>query len=86
MEATLADDQKDRGQEDRMQDDLVEVTIKMPARLRDHLVSICRRHNLKLDDIVCEQIERWLLRQTITRLEAPEESPGSSTDGRAGEG
>ena len=77
----MADDQKDRGQEDRMQDDLVEVTIKMPARLRDHLVSICRRHNLKLDDIVCEQVERWLLGRTIALLEAQAEE-GEADAGR----
>ena len=44
--------------------------------------SICSRSDVKLDDIVCEQIERWLLRQTITRLEAPEEDKDSSTGGR----
>jgi hypothetical protein len=62
-EVKLADSAKDH----------VEVTIKMPARLHDHLASICSRSDVKLDDIVCEQIERWLLRQTITRLQAPEE-------------
>ena len=76
MEVKLAKSAKDH----------VEVTIKMPARLRDHLASICSRSGVKFDDIVCEQIERWLLRQTITRFEAPEEGLGSSTDGRAGEG
>jgi hypothetical protein len=71
MEVELADSAKDH----------VEVTIKMPARLHDHLASICSRSDVKLDDIVCEQIERWLLRQTITRLEAPEEDKDSSTGG-----
>jgi hypothetical protein len=66
MEVELADSAKDH----------VEVTIKMPARLHEHLASICSRSDMKLDDIVCEQIERWLLRQTITRLEAPEEDNG----------
>jgi hypothetical protein len=61
--------------------DHVEVTIKMPARLHDHLASICSRGDVKLDDIVCEQIERWLLRQTITRLEAPDDNTGGSTGG-----
>jgi hypothetical protein len=56
--------------------DHVEVTIKMPARLHAHLASLCSRSDVKLDDIVCEQIERWLLRQTITRLEAPEDNQG----------
>jgi len=51
------------------QDDLVEVTVKLPARLRDHLASICSRDEVKLDDIVREQIERWLLGQTIALLE-----------------
>ncbi len=72
MEVELADSAKK---------DHVEVTIKMPARLHDHLASICSRSDVKLDDIVCEQIERWLLRQTITRLEAPEEDKDSSTGG-----
>lgn len=57
---------------DEAKDD-VDVTIKMPARLHEHLASICSHSDVKLDDIVCEQIERWLLRQTITRLEAPDE-------------
>jgi hypothetical protein len=39
---------------------------------------------VKLDDIVCEQIERWLLRQTLTRLEAPEDDKDNSTGGAAG--
>jgi hypothetical protein len=65
--------------------DHVEVTIKMPARLHDHLAHICSRSGVKLDDIVCEQIERWLLRQTISRLEAPEEGKEGSTPGGAGE-
>lgn len=71
MEMNLADSAKDH----------VEVTIKMPARLRDHLASICSRSDVTLDDIVCEQIERWLLRQTITRLEGPEDATEGSTDG-----
>jgi hypothetical protein len=75
MEVELADSAKDH----------VEVTIKMPARLHDHLASICSRSDVKLDDIVCEQIERWLLRQTITRLEAPEDNKGGSS-GDATEG
>ena len=74
MEVKLADKAKDH----------VEVTIKMPARLHEHLSSICSRSDVKLDDIVCEQIERWLLRQMITRLEAPEDD-GSSTSGEAGD-
>ena len=71
MEMKLADNAKDH----------VEVTIKMPARLHDHLASICSRGDIKLDDIVCQQIERWLLRQTITRLEAPEDDEDRSTRG-----
>jgi hypothetical protein len=76
MEVKLADSAKDH----------VEVTIKMPTRLHEHLASICSRSDVKLDDIVCEQIERWLLRQAITRLEAPEEDKGRSTGGGASEG
>jgi hypothetical protein len=68
---------------DRAKDD-VEVKITMPARLHDHLASICSRGDVKLDDIVCEQIERWLLRQTLTRLEAPEDDKDNSTGGAAG--
>ncbi len=64
----------------------VEVTIKMPARLHEHLASICSRGDVKLDDIVCEQIERWLLRQTIQRLELPEEDQDSPTGGGSGKG
>jgi hypothetical protein len=70
-EMKLADSAKDH----------VEVTIKMPTRLHEHLASICARSDVKLDDIVCEQIERWLLRQAITRLEAPEEDKAGSTSG-----
>jgi hypothetical protein len=50
--------------------ELVDVSIKMPARLRDHLSSICERHDLKLDDVVCNQVERWLLAKTIALMEA----------------
>jgi hypothetical protein len=57
----------------------VEVTIKMPAQLRDHLASICARHDVELDDIVCQQIEKWLLGQTIAVLEASGENKQSST-------
>lgn len=76
MEVKLADSAKDH----------VEVTIKMPARLHDHLASICSRGDVKLDDIVCEQIERWLLGQTITRLEAQEDDKDNSSGGAVGEG
>lgn len=66
------------------QKDLVEVSIKMPAPLRDHLASICSRHDLKLDDIVCEQVERWLLGKTIALLEAsPENEEGPASGGAA---
>jgi hypothetical protein len=57
--------------------DHVEVTIKMPKRLHDHLATLCSRGDVKIDDIVCEQIEKWLLRQTITRLEDPEDHESS---------
>ena len=45
----------------------------MPAPLRDHLASICERHDLKLDDVVCNQIKRWLLAKTIALIEAEAE-------------
>ena len=70
MEVKLADDQND----------LVEVTVKMPARLRDHLASICSRLNLKLDDLVCELTEKWLLGRTIALLEKSAEEEGSTVD------
>lgn len=67
----MADDKKD----------LVEVSIKMPASLRDHLASLCARHGMKLDDIVCEQVEKWLLGRTIAILEASGENDEGSTGG-----
>jgi hypothetical protein len=66
--------------------ELVDVTVKMPARLRDHLASICERHDLKLDDIVSEQIQRWLLGQTIALLEGSGKEEKESTGGRPPEG
>ena len=76
MEATLADEQKD----------LVEVKIKMPTALRDHLATICTRHDVNLDDIVCKQVEKWLLGQTIALLEASSEDEKGSAGGRSAEG
>ena len=76
METTLADDKKD----------LVDVSIKMPAPLRDHLASICARHDLNLDDIICEQVEKWLLGRTIALLEASGENDKSSTSGGGAKG
>lgn len=66
--------------------DLVDVSIKMPAPLRDHLASICERHDLKLDDVVCSQIKRWLLGKTIALIEAEgeEESEGAPAGGETG--
>ena len=73
MEAKLADKEHE----------LVDVTVKVPAKLRDHLAFVCARNDLKLDDIVREQIERWLLAQTITLLEgSAEDEEGPS--GEAG--
>jgi hypothetical protein len=71
MEATLADEQ----------DKLVEVKVKMPAQLHAHLASICERNDLKLDDIVSDQIKRWLLGQTIALLEASGEDQEGSAGG-----
>jgi hypothetical protein len=76
MEATVADDPKN----------LVDVSIKMPGPLRDHLAAICERHDLKLDDIVCEQIERWLLGKTIALLEASAENEEGPAGGGAARG
>ena len=75
MEAILADDPNN---------DLVDVSIKMPARLRDHLASICERHDLKLDDVVCNQIKRWLLGKTIALIEAEAEAEEKSEGVPAG--
>ncbi|HEX9168134.1 MAG TPA: hypothetical protein VF886_04290 [Roseiarcus sp.] len=66
--------------------ELVDVTVKMPAKLRDHLASICQRHDLKLDDIVSEQIKRWLLGQTIALLEGSGEEEKEPAGGRPPEG
>ncbi len=68
--------------------DLVDVSIKMPAPLRDHLASICERHDLKLDDVVCNQIKRWLLAKTIALIEAEaeEESGSAPAGGETGKG
>ena len=76
MEAILADNPND----------LVDVSIKMPAPLRDHLASICERHDLKLDDVVCNQIKRWLLGRTIALIEAEaeEESESAPAGGETG--
>jgi hypothetical protein len=75
MEAILADDPNN---------DLVDVSLKMPARLRDHLASICERHDLKLDDVVCNQIKRWLLAKTIALIEAEAEAEEKSEGVPAG--
>ena len=76
MEAILADNSNE----------LVDVCIKMPAPLRDHLASICERHDLKLDDVVCNQIKRWLLAETIALIEAEaeEEGEGAAAGGETG--
>ena len=71
MEATLADNP----------DDLVEVRIKMPARLRDHLASICERHDLEFDDVVCHQVKRWLLAKTIALIETEDGDEGVAGGG-----
>ena len=60
-------------------DKLVEVKVKMPADLHAHLASICERNDLKLDDVVSDQIKRWLLGRTIALLEESEENEGNST-------
>jgi hypothetical protein len=66
--------------------ELVDVTVKMPAKLRDHLASICARNDVKLDDIVSEQIKRWLLGQTIALIEGSAEEEKEPTAGRPPEG
>lgn len=49
--------------------EIVEVRVKMPAQLRDALVAFCARSNLEFDAVVCYEMKRWLLAQTITLLE-----------------
>jgi hypothetical protein len=68
MEGRLADEK----------DKLVEVKVKMPADLHAHLASICERSDLKLDDVVSDQIKRWLLGRTIALLEGSEEDEAGS--------
>jgi hypothetical protein len=52
--------------------DTVDVTIKMPKEIHDDLHSFCTKHNLKLDDVICQQTKRWLLGQILAMLEASE--------------
>jgi hypothetical protein len=72
MEMNLADEK----------DKLVEVKVKMPAELHAHPASICERNDWKLDDIVSEQIKRWLLAQTIALLEASGERNEAADGGK----
>lgn len=58
--------------------ELVEVRVKMPAELRDELAAYCARANLEFDAVVCYEMKRWLLAQTITMLEAS----GEGEEGR----
>jgi hypothetical protein len=62
-------------------DELVEVRVLMPAKLRDRLFSICAQFDLKFDEIVCHQLEKLLLRHAITILEA-EDTGGRPFDPR----
>ena len=65
---------------------LVEVSIKMPAQLRDHLAAICAQLNLKFDDVVCELVEKWILGRTIELLEASAENEQGSAGGEPAKG
>jgi hypothetical protein len=58
--------------------ELVEVRVKMPAELRDELTTFCARTNLEFDAVVCYEMKRWLLAQTITLLEGA----GEGEEGR----
>jgi hypothetical protein len=71
METKLADEK----------DKLVEVKVKLPADLHAHLASICERSDLKLDDVVSDQIKRWLLGRTIALLEGSAEDERGSPGG-----
>ena len=58
--------------------ELVEVRVKMPAELRDELAALSARSDLDFDAVVCYEMKRWLLAQTITMLEAS----GEGEEGR----
>ena len=58
--------------------ELVEVRVKMPAELRDELAALCARSDLDFDAVVCYEMKKWLLAQTITMLEAS----GEGEEGR----
>jgi hypothetical protein len=48
------------------------------AELRDELTTFCARTNLEFDAVVCYEMKRWLLAQTITLLEGA----GEGEEGR----
>ncbi len=50
--------------------ELVEVRVKMPAELRDALAAFCARWDLEFDAVVCYEMKKWLLAQTIAMREA----------------
>jgi hypothetical protein len=68
-------------------DDATEVRIKMPAHLHDRLADFCARDNMKVEELVHDLINKWILGQTIAVLEANGESNEASTHpGSAGRG
>jgi hypothetical protein len=54
----------------KVDNDNIEVRIKIPAKLRDRLADFCAADNLELDELVCDLIQKWLLGRTIAILEA----------------
>ena len=60
-------------------DDATEVRIKIPAHLHDRLAAFCERDNLKVEELVHDLINKWILGQTIAILEAKEENNEPST-------
>ena len=53
-----------------MDNDIIEVRIKIPGKLHDRLADFCAEDNLELDKLVCDLIQKWLLGQMIANLEA----------------
>ncbi len=59
--------------------DTVEVSIKIPAHLHNRLGAFCARDNLKVEELVSDLINKWILGQTIAVLEGKGEAPEPAT-------
>ena len=51
-------------------DATIEVSVKMPQTLHAELLAFCAKFGLDFDTVVCREMKRWLLGQTIMLLEA----------------